>query len=274
MAAGSASPTQDDEPLREWRQGDFALDVGGFLFAKPPTGGFPFDAGEKTDGIIGLVVISQTCDIVRRTGGRHFVTVCPLIEVSKEEAAAMKKGQRPYLTDVGNAGDHAFADLRRIMSVHKDLAATWEHQEGFSTEADRVRFAAALERKFGQFAFPNEFDQAIEPFRKRVWKRHDKSESPVGKVYRSLSQIRFHADPSWDASERKITVIAIMKPMTEREVKKRAEISSELTRALAEIVWPEGYTWASPKLMLQTARNLTGEDIIASRRGDFDFLCY
>ena len=274
MPAGSSSPQDDDELLQEWRQGDFALDVGGFVFAKSPTGDFPFDIEEKTDGIIGLVVISQTCDIVRRTGGRHYVTVCPLIEVPQTEAAAIRKGKRPYLTDVGNASDRAFADLRRIMSVHKDLAATWKRQEGFSSEAGRVRFAAALERKFGQFAFPDEFDQATESFRKRVWQRHNKGESPVGKVYRSLSQIRFHAEPSWDAPKRKITVIAIMKPVEDREVKKREDISEELTTALAEIVWPGGYESASPELMLQTARDLTGEDIIASRRGDFDFLCY
>ena len=52
------------------------------------------------------------------------------------------------------------------MSVHKDLLRAWVRHEGFSSEEGRVRFAAALERKFGQFAFPDDFDKAIEAFRR------------------------------------------------------------------------------------------------------------
>ena len=78
MSDGTPSTPNEDAPLEAWRQGDFASDAGGFLFAKPPSGDYPYDAKELTEGIVGLVIISQTCDIVRRTGGRHYVAVCPL----------------------------------------------------------------------------------------------------------------------------------------------------------------------------------------------------
>lgn len=262
-----------DESLREWRQGDFSLDVGGILFAGTADGDDHFDAEEITTDIVGLIVISQTCDIVRSTGGRNLVAACPLIKVSKQELSDIRNGRRPYLTDVENTDENVVADLRRVMSVHKDVLQTWERQSGFNNDSTRVRFAAALERKFGQFAFPDEFDQATTKFRKRVWSRHAKPESEPGKVYRSLIQIRFGAEPNWTSEKRKIKVVAIMKENDEREVD-RAIIGQELDNMLKKIEWPIGYEWAEPKLILGTTRELTAEDVISSQRGDFDFLCY
>ena len=87
MSDGTPSTPNEDAPLEAWRQGDFASDAGGFLFAKPSAGGYPYDAKELTEGIVGLVIISQTCDIVRRTGERHYVAVCPLITVDEADVA-------------------------------------------------------------------------------------------------------------------------------------------------------------------------------------------
>ena len=262
-----------DEPLKHWRQGDFALGVGGFLYASMAEGDNLFDAEETTDNIVGLAVISQTCDIVRRTGGRSFVAVCPLIKVPVEELSAIRKGRRPYFTDVENVDEDVFADLRRIMSVHKDILQTWERQAGFKDDITRLRFAAALERKFGQFAFPNDFDKATKEFRERVWSRHAKPKSEPGKVYRSLVQIRFSAEPNWAAEKREVKVVAIMKEIDSCEVA-RAVIYKELDSILSKIEWPNGYEWGVPNFILGTAKDLTAKDIILSQRGDFDFLCY
>lgn len=113
----------EDAPLEQWRQGDFALGVGGFLFAAPSDHDELYDPEEIVDGIVGLIVVSQSCDIVRRDGGRDFVAVCPLVERPSEEIAAIKKGYRPYLVEVEHTAENVFADLRRIMSVSKDFAA-------------------------------------------------------------------------------------------------------------------------------------------------------
>ena len=262
-----------DEPLKHWRQGDFALDAGGFLYANMTEDDNLFDAEEISDNIVGFVIISQTCDIVRRTGGRNFVAVCPLIKVPAGELSDIRKGRRPYFTDVENVDEDLFADLRRIMSVHKDLVQTWERRTGFKNDTTRHHFAAALERKFGQFAFPDDFDKAIKKFRDRVWSRHSKPESEIGKVYRSLVQIRFGAEPGWAAEKRKIKVVAIMEEAGNREVD-RDIIGKELDSILNKIEWPDGYEWGKPNFILGTTKDLTAEDVISSQRGDFDFLCY
>ena len=163
----------EDASFAHWRQGDFALAVGGFLFAEPVSdktsadqgdegdasdgsvaGALHFDIAESTDGVLGMVAVSQTCDIVRRTGGRHYVTVCPLIRLSEDEARDARSGRRPYYAPVDLAPDGAFADLRRIMSVHKNLLRSWDRRDGFSAESGRRRFAAALERKLGPVRLP------------------------------------------------------------------------------------------------------------------------
>ena len=173
--------------------------------------------------------------------------------------------------NVENTDDDIVADLRRVMSVHKDLVRTWERQDGFATEEGRVGFAAALERKFGQFAFPDAFDLAIDGFKKRVWSRHDKTGSPPGKVYRSLRQIRFHAEPDWSAAQCEITLVAIMHDPDRCEASE-ASIREELESEIDKVDWPSGLKWSTPRLRLGTAENLTAADVIVSRRADFDFL--
>ncbi len=272
--ANHSVPSKDvDEPLKHWCQGDFALEVGGFLYAGIAEGIEPFQAEDTTEGIVGHIVISQTCDIVRCTGGRDFVAVCPLIEVNEQKLSEIRKGRRPYLTDVENTDEEVVADLSRVMSIEKDVLQTWERQSGFSNDMSRLRFAAALERKFGRFAFPDDFDEAIKKFRQRVWSRHTKPKSMPGAVYRSLDQIRFRTDPNWSAEMRKISVIAIMNDTKNREVDHKS-IGSELDYILKKIQWPKGYSWAVPKLILATAMELTADDILSSQPGDFEFLCY
>ncbi|MDD9744762.1 MULTISPECIES: hypothetical protein [Marinovum] len=259
--------------LSEWRQGDFSLNVGGFLYAEASTDGELYDAREIREGVLGLVVISQTCDIVRRTGGRHYVAVCPLIKLEPQEIKEVHKGRKPYLSVVENVEDGVFADLRRPFSVDKDLLRGWARLDGFSSEASRARFSSALERKFGQFAFPDEFDSAFKNFKDRVWSRHDKTDSPPGKVYRSIHQIRFRVLPNWESPEKTLAVIAILLPAADREVDVQV-ISAELSEQLAKVKLPDGYRWDEPPFVAQTADSLTATDILQSHRGDFDFLCF
>lgn len=127
-----------DEPLRNWRQGDITFDVGGFLYAGPAEGDEHFDAEETIENIVGLVAISQTCDIVRRTGGRHFVAVCPLIKVSKFELSAIRKGRKPYMTVIESVDETVVADLRRVISVHKDIVRNWRSDRTVSRARMRV----------------------------------------------------------------------------------------------------------------------------------------
>ena len=259
------------DPLSDWRQGDFVTVSHGFVCLG--IDGEFISAKTIEADILGYVLISQSCDIVRRTSGRDFVAVCPLIRIEGDRRNEAKKGRLPYMINIENAGDLVYADLRRVMSIEKDVIARWERNVGFDTDKGRLRFAAALERKFGQFAFPDEFDAAVKRFKEKVWSRYDK-DSPLKSIYKSLAQIRFGAEPDWASSgSKKIMCVAILADKLEDEVS-RKDVSDALNREFDAIKWPNGYEWNAPRLLLQQAKDLTGEDLISTQRADFDFLSY
>ncbi len=262
-----------DKPLRNWRQGDYVRGVNWFVFLDLDESGEYVTKHTQCSDVVGLVAISQTCDIVRRTQNRDYVAVCPLIKVTENISDEVRRGRRPYMVRIENTDEDIVVDLRRVMSVQKNIVRTWERSEGFNSRYGSVQFAAALERKFGQFAFPDEFDEAIACFKKRVWSRHNRQSSPLGAIYRSLAQIRIRADPDWSADCKEITFIVIMKDKLEQNVT-RQNINKELNTSFGKIEWPRGYDWSSQRFVLHTAGDLTAEDIISSNRGDFDFLCY
>ena len=82
-----------DEAMEAWRQGDCVLGEHWFLFrldiGAPLTGEAAEAAAEGVDTgeaeVRGLMVATQTCDIVRGCGERPFVEVCPLVEVDPEK---------------------------------------------------------------------------------------------------------------------------------------------------------------------------------------------
>ena len=109
-------------------------------------------------------------------------------------------------------------------------------------------------------------------FKKRVWSRHGRTGSEPGKVYRSLEQIRFAANPSWDSSRIAITLVAILHPKGKRDVD-RATIQKELQSQIDKIKLPNGMTWGDPRMLLATLDDLTAREYLVSQRADFDFLC-
>lgn len=257
--------------LSAWRQGDFALVDYGFLAAVESDGGEPFEPGLQGD-VVGLAVASQTCDIVRLQEDRSFVIACPLIRRSEQVDQDVAAGKKPNLFRIEGAEEGVFADISRMMSVEKKLLASWERCDGFTTDTKRAEFGAALERKFGRFAFPDKFDFAVSKFRRRVDKRHKQDASPVGKIYRSLEQIRFAANPSWEDRPTSITLVAILNPDDEREAE-IAEIRQELISEITKIVLPEGMSWSEERLWLGTTADLTAKVYLLSQRADFDYLC-
>lgn len=257
----------EDFRVDKWCQGDYSLDVGGFIYATLSDDDSDCVVDEEVQSIRGLVVISQSCDIAQHKPERQFVAVCPLIEVNEKLFLESEKGMRPYFVTIENYEPNAVADLRRVMSVHKKLLTSWEHNTGFSSESGRVKFAAALERKFGQFAFPDQFNRAIAPFRNQIRKRHNKSDSVIGKIYRSLLEIRFRATPSWESDHCLISVIAIQDP-NKSEFVTRKEVNNELTKTLAKIIWPDGFEWASPHYLTGFPNDITADLIFPGRRGD------
>ncbi|WP_136661823.1 hypothetical protein [Nitratireductor sp. XY-223] len=262
------------EVLQTWRQGDYAMNVGGFLYAHNCDEESDTDDRYRpvedidTSNVVGLLVVSQTCDVVR-TGGN--VSVCALVNLPEADSKAIAKGLRPSILALEKQPeDSVFADLSKIMSVSKELLATWERREGFHTQAGQRRLALALERKFGRFAFPEEIVAALDPLKRRASSKHDK-QSPPGELFRSLRQIRVRATPSWEAETVELTLFVITHS-GDRKLVETDAIGKEFNELVKKMSMPDGYRWSEPAFEIRTATQFSAEDIFTSQALDFEYL--
>lgn len=267
----SISESSIDERLRQWRQGDYALDTGGFLFADVAEGSEKFDARLVTQDVVGSVVVSQTCDIIRLADDRIHVAVCPLVTRETKYLKPINSGRYPSLTMIEHPPrEDAVVDLARVMSVSKRLLASWPRIDGFTTSERAIRFAAAIERKFGRFAFPDAFNEATRSFQDRVRTRHNKL-STTGAVYRSIHQFRFIASPHWDAEFVRVSMVVILLP-TDRMSASEETIRAELQSQCDAVKWAPNFGWSTPAFYCATAADLRGSDILGSQLADFEYL--
>ena len=118
----------------------------------------------------GFIVVTQTCDIVRSRAERPFIELCPLVEVDADRLEEIKRCRRPAYAFVPQLSEKQLvADLDRVMTVVKDLVATWKRTPGWITDAEARAFALALSRKRARFAFPDDFSVLA---KKLLGKRH------------------------------------------------------------------------------------------------------
>ena len=207
-----------DETLLAWRQGDVSLDAGlEFLHladlsrphspASLQVADAVADGGEALEGgptpvldeVRGVVILSQTCDVVRGCRERPFVEVAPLIEMSGQEVEAIRRLRRPAFAHVSATAEAGLvADLDRTMTVEKALVARWSRTPGWEIDEELRDFAVALARKRSRFAFPDDFVSAAQRLQRYLADKHDKK-TKEGSHLRMLREIRVRAAPSWDS---------------------------------------------------------------------------
>lgn len=210
-AQGEPDPriTSIDNALAAWRQGDCVLGEHWFAhrldksFSVTNAGRIAAEAGADLaeQEVQGFVIVTQTCDIVRSCEDRHFVEVCPLVEVDNDQLRAIQRGRRPAYAFVPLlSARRLVADLDRVMTVEKPLVATWERTPGWSTDAEARAFALALSRKRVRFAFPDDFTALAKKLQHRLANGHDKN-TDHGRGLRALREIRVCASPSWGTTQ-------------------------------------------------------------------------
>ena len=256
-----------DNQLKRWRQGDFSRDCQRFVFVETsdPYGVSCYDAEH---GIQGMVVLTQTCDIVRSATERPFIEVCPLVALTEEKYALAAKGKSPrYAVVPGTQDNRLVADLDRVMTVHKCVVAGWNREQGCNSDDDRIRFAQALERKRGRFAFPNDFSEGIAKLRGHIFDKYRKLGSPAGEAYRNLEEIRVRAAPNWESDEVELTFYFIISLSTNRST-----IAPHIEDILKKIALPGKYKFSCPPYYIATLDDLTARDYQESVSLNFEIL--
>ena len=184
--------------LRELRQGDFSFDENWFVYRSAPDHGGNSVVEEE---IVGIVILSQSCDIVRDASERPYLEVCPLVQIKQDSILnEIQKGLRPRYAYVPQAAEQMLvADLDRVMTVDKAHASSWKFQKGCINGQEQRHFASALARKRTRFALPDDIVQRLRPLQTRILKKHPR-DSPEGRLLRLMKEIRLLAFPSWESS--------------------------------------------------------------------------
>lgn len=262
-------------PLSEWRQGDFALGVGSFLFGDLPEEGDQDSISAFFDDVdpAGFVVVSQTCDIVSDSSKFAFVAVCPLVQVDDTRVREIARGRAPRLGFVEHAPDGFVADLARPMTVSKQLMASWERRKGFSDPKQAFEFSRSLERAFGRFAFPDAFNECIRPLLSKVTSKYGKPDSPLGKALRSLSEFRVRPSNDWGAGDVRVQFFLIFEPK-EKRVLEPAEIKGQFESVLKELPWQGGFGPDDPLVRIGDYDDFLARDYVESFPLDVNALSF
>jgi hypothetical protein len=212
LAPNSPDVQRIDAALARWRQGDLALDEQWFTYVADAINSLTPESAQAGEGlqtviidVEGLVVVTQSCDVVRSCSERPFVEVSPLVSVSASAISEIARGRRPAYAIVPAVKERSLvADLDRVMTVEKAVVASWMRTGGCMTDQERRDFARALVRKRARAAFPDDFVEIVTKLLKRLQSKHDK-DSDEGHALRALREIRVRAAPSWNADHVEIT---------------------------------------------------------------------
>lgn len=265
-----------DKALGAWRQGDCVLGEHWFLFrlevgapltaAASAASDEGINAGETE--VLGFMVATQTCDVVRRCHDRPFVEVCPLVEAGEELLNDIRFERRPgYALVPGVANQGLVADLDRVMTVEKAVVARWPRTAGWSKDEECRSLSRALARKRQRFAFPDDFVALMNELNRRISDKHGKH-SDEGRALRALREIRVHAAPQWDATNVALTFWFI-RNADEPRFEQRSW--ADFPETWLELI-PAGGRFTSIDGAVQTLDDLTARDYVESDPLDLDRL--
>ena len=201
----------EDQPVdaadySKWRQGDvFSMRTVAILTESGP---------ELLPAPHGVVVMSQTCDVVRCEG--LHVTVCPLVKLDADDRRNAERGTKPGYAAVPEAGDGMFADFALASPVASRHLAKHSRTVGIDpNDLEEVRrFGERVARHFGRFAFPDDVVPWLDGLRDVVLDKHDLSTSAEGElIRRCVAEFRVEASAPnfWSTPPYSVTLVVIVK---------------------------------------------------------------
>lgn len=184
--------------MQDWRQGDVLEGSGlpliyladsDLLVADAPDPEIQgLHVGERL--IDRLIVITQTCDIVRRPEVRPFLHVAPIRTLDEAVARDARRGSTPRFVPFSDDFPNDFADLDLVTTIEKAAVYRCDRMRPFTDEQHRRDFGNRVARHFARPALPDDFNRAVAPFASAVRGKHDKENSTLGTIFRDLYSIR------------------------------------------------------------------------------------
>lgn len=179
------------EKMHDFRQGDWLKD----LTRIPIVSDGKFSYIEAKNGV---VVISQTCDLVLKN--RLTVQVVPLETLSPEIASLARAGKMPQYVHLPELGDLEFANLEVVATFPKAGIAFFDRTPGVDPNLIGGAFGKLVGRRFSRFPFPDVLAKWFEPLKKHVSSKSLNSNSPECEFFGRVAQLRIESRNGWDSS--------------------------------------------------------------------------
>lgn len=153
-------------------------------------GGFSVGLMDCPDGV---VVVSQTCDALRKP----TVQVAPVVRLTGAGLAEARTGKSTAYLPLWIEGEELFGDMSYVSTIdRKVLEACDRKGSGLSGHDDRRLFRDLVSRRYGRFPFPDEVVTWCAPLRDKIGPKAKKAGSQ-GAVLRKISAIRIEDANNW-----------------------------------------------------------------------------
>lgn len=215
-----------DTAMQEWRQGDVPeLTVPALAWFATPTMPLTSASARMTGNDPGavvamaerVVIVTQTCDIVRDCREYAHITLAGVVTLVGNMALEALRGRRPRFVALPDLGPDCFADTSLLVSAEKSILLGAGRISAVTSDASRRRFAEGIGRAFERSALPDDLVLALNGLTQRIKQKHDK-DSPEGRALRLLEDIRIRGFPSWTADEINVRVLFCPPTQDEAEV--------------------------------------------------------
>lgn len=243
-------------PLQDWQQGDVCM--------KGPS--LPFLADfENFDEFEcnGIVVVSQTCDVVRSIDLKPLVQIAAVLSVPEAKWEAVAKFHQPRYAALAKFDDLFYvADLDVVITIAKEALRPFTPIRGCPAPADQANFAYALARHRARAAFPDKCTIGLSKLRQ--WVRDKwKTTGEIGDFLKALEQMRLWADDLEDPKEAQILCVLDAEPDPQIRAKWVEAVIPKIVELVAD--------WcAICSVSIQTLEELTVADYRRYQRLDFD----
>ncbi len=158
-------------------------------------------SGKQELSPYGVVVISQSCDVVREDERHPNLIIAKIAHLTSEESRRCRKKEQPRFVHLPGLGNEVFADLEFIATVAKNgiRPSTIAERIGVDPEDEKAvgMLASQISRRFGRFPFPDNLTPAIRDVQKKVSERYLREDSPIAKVFACIADMRLECSAEW-----------------------------------------------------------------------------
>jgi len=217
-----------------------------------------------------MVLVTQTCDLVRSCADRPNVQVAPLVRLSEEESRLAGRGRRPRYVPVRGAGPDAFVDTDLMFTVEKSILVGMRFSRGCRDPEEERALRQGLARKFARPAFPDDLVETLRPLRDRVLSKAGRA-SQEGRLLDAIVEIRVSCPPTTGGEE--VEVFLSFCPATTKSASAVASDGEwdQQVRAWVDRCRPSGRIGAVDGMMIPLS-DLTALAYLQSESLDLDYL--